>query len=154
MNDSSSASVEWRRGGDSNPGTALTRSHAFQACSFNRSDTSPISGGAGTRTLGTPKGTPVFETGPFDHSGTPPIARFRERREFYVSRDASSTAITRRLASSRSKKVLENGGATVTHDLGMHLQAVIQTRITHNIHQCAAGTCPWVGRPINHTGKP
>ena len=31
-----------------------------------------IGGGGGIRTHGTRKGTPVFETGPFDHSGTPP----------------------------------------------------------------------------------
>ena len=29
-------------------------------------------GGGGIRTLGAPKGTTVFETAPFDHSGTPP----------------------------------------------------------------------------------
>ena len=30
-------------------------------------------GGGGIRTLGAPKGTTVFETAPFDHSGTPPL---------------------------------------------------------------------------------
>jgi hypothetical protein len=72
--------------------------HAFQACSFSLSDTSPNfadlykilqnhsfpdqrdlsstcaadSGEAGIRTLGTQKGTTVFETAPFSHSGTSP----------------------------------------------------------------------------------
>ena len=31
----------WRRERDSNPRNGLTRLHTFQACSFNRSDTSP-----------------------------------------------------------------------------------------------------------------
>ena len=31
-----------------------------------------IGGGGGIRTHGTRKGTTVFETAPFDHSGTPP----------------------------------------------------------------------------------
>src|SRR5262245_19594330 len=57
-------------GGIRTAGT-VTRTHAFQACSFDRSDTSP-SGEVGIRTLGTVAGTPVFETGPFDHSGTSP----------------------------------------------------------------------------------
>lgn len=34
------------------------------------------SGGGGIRTHGDPKATPVFKTGPFDHSGTPPGAVF------------------------------------------------------------------------------
>ena len=35
-------------------------------------DAQLLSGEGGIRTLGTQKGTPVFETGPFDHSGTSP----------------------------------------------------------------------------------
>ena len=32
----------WRRERDSNPRSGLTRLHTFQACSFNHSDTSPV----------------------------------------------------------------------------------------------------------------
>ena len=41
-------------------------------CEGVRDSAPPSSGEGGIRTLGTHKGTPVFETGPFDHSGTSP----------------------------------------------------------------------------------
>ncbi len=79
-------------GGIRTPGT-VSRTHAFQACSFSHSDTSPHrngrvgwassnegagpreekNGGEGEiRTPGTLASTPVFETGPFGRSGTSP----------------------------------------------------------------------------------
>src|SRR5438067_8678160 len=42
---------------------------------------SASSGGGGIRTLGTLARTPVFETGPFNRSGTPPRARTRGTAE-------------------------------------------------------------------------
>ena len=57
----------------------VTPTHAFQACSFGLSDTSPCtlnvkdSGGEeGIRTLGPRERSTVFETAPIDHSGTSP----------------------------------------------------------------------------------
>ena len=58
----------------------VTPTHAFQACSFGLSDTSPlipklvkeIGGEEGIRTLGPRERSTVFETAPIDHSGTSP----------------------------------------------------------------------------------
>ena len=52
--------------------------HDFQSCTFDHSVISPqkhctLNGGeGGIRTHGDHTATPVFETGPFDHSGTSP----------------------------------------------------------------------------------
>ena len=57
--------------------------HEFEQCSLVNSDLLTRRGGysstfklvggeGGIRTHGTREGTPVFETGPFNHSGTPP----------------------------------------------------------------------------------
>ncbi len=47
------------------------KKEALDASCGVQSDT-VVSGGGGIRTHGTLAGTPVFETGPFNHSGTPP----------------------------------------------------------------------------------
>ena len=60
----------------------VTPTHAFQACSFGLSDTSPntkklvkeIGGEEGIRTLGPRERSAVFETAPIDHSGTSPCS--------------------------------------------------------------------------------
>ena len=47
---------------------------------MSEADYSDISSGeGGIRTLGSPKTTAVFETAPFNHSGTSPIYMFRAR---------------------------------------------------------------------------
>ena len=52
---------------------ASDESKAYAVCCDNMRDgAQTFSGEGGIRTLGTQKGTPVFETGPFDHSGTSP----------------------------------------------------------------------------------
>ncbi len=58
-----------------------------------------FSGGGGIRTHGTLAGTPVFETGPFGHSGTPPRVQsnvrtagreeFREQRAAFLGQNTS-----------------------------------------------------------------
>src|SRR4029450_10870872 len=50
----------------------LSDIHAFQACAFSRSATSPASGERRIRTYGTVAGTPDFESGAFDHSASSP----------------------------------------------------------------------------------
>src|SRR6185503_15006672 len=55
----------------------LSDMHAFQACAFNRSATSPASGERRIRTYGTVAGTPDFESGAFDHSASSPITTIR-----------------------------------------------------------------------------
>jgi hypothetical protein len=54
----------------------LSDMHAFQACAFNRSATSPASGERRIRTYGTVSGTPDFESGAFDHSASSPAIQF------------------------------------------------------------------------------
>ena len=70
-----------RRGGEGGIRTrgGVTPTHAFQACSFGLSDTSPrtsilkeTGGEEGIRTLGPRERSTVFETAPIDHSGTSP----------------------------------------------------------------------------------
>ena len=52
----------------------LSDIHAFQACAFNRSATSPIHGERRIRTYDTVPGMPDFESGAFDHSASSPAA--------------------------------------------------------------------------------
>src|SRR5262245_29785539 len=54
----------------------LSDIHAFQACAFSRSATSPASGERRIRTYGTVAGTPDFESGAFDHSASSPAIQF------------------------------------------------------------------------------
>src|SRR5215471_1384444 len=58
----------------------LSDIHAFQACAFSRSATSPASGERRIRTYGTVAGTPDFESGAFDHSASSPAIQFSNFR--------------------------------------------------------------------------
>ena len=49
--------------------------HAFQACLFGHSSTSPCGGEGGIRTHGPGERTPLFENGAFVHSATSPQNR-------------------------------------------------------------------------------
>jgi hypothetical protein len=72
------------RGGGDRSGDRL-RSEAFYASHF-RYLREVLGGGGGIRTHGAVASTPVFETGPIDHSGTPP-----RRRGSYTSPPPSAT---------------------------------------------------------------
>ena len=94
--------------------TVRCRTHAFQACSFGHSDTAPRKdqfllslfagaffptsrwdggkngGEGGIRTHGTLSGTLVFETRPFDHSGTSPLIVISDFFDISDCRSSSS----------------------------------------------------------------
>ena len=90
------------------------------------------SGGGGIRTHGTLAGTPVFETGPFDHSGTPPGV-------FPFGR------------SSVQEEFGEQGRAVSGEDTRGLLDSVVQTRVIGQSVEAPAGTGFRVGRPINQS---
>jgi hypothetical protein len=90
--------------------------HAFQACSFGHSDTSPktsnifkeTGGEEGIRTLGPRERSTVFETVPIDHSGTSPRSgpAFYDDRLCLAKKRRSSS---RHLSASRPPR-FANGG--------------------------------------------
>jgi hypothetical protein len=57
-------SRKWRRERDSNPRNGLTRLHTFQACSFNRSDISPLNCCGGRDCSAHPEPHPSLRSGP------------------------------------------------------------------------------------------
>src|SRR5688500_11240442 len=102
--------------------------HAFQACAFNRSATSPQSfqhgkapccGERRIRTYGTVPGTPDFESGAFDHSASSPDCLF--------------TCDVGALAAKPAEELLENLTALRLEDPGGHLEPVVVSGLCREV---------------------
>ena len=96
--------------------------------------------------------TTVFETAPFDHSGTSPqILSHRPAvhdRLSVVGRLRLTTACSRPTVHSRPSQVGEKPpqefSALLSHDARRHFAAMVQPGILHQIAEGAAGACFWI----------
>src|SRR6185295_11931283 len=114
----------------------LSDMHAFQACAFNRSATSPVNGERRIRTYGTVAGTPDFESGAFDHSASSPAIQFS----------------TFRGPQSLEETGQPLGALRLEHSLANLETVVVRQRI--QIHQSAERACLRASGPEGHPVDP
>ena len=99
-----------------------------------------VSGGGGIRTHGRLAPTPVFETGPFNHSGTPPVAVLKSEQF------SGSSPIM--------EEQSEDFAALALEDAGCNGDAVVHPAVVHQAIKAPAGSRLGVGRAVNQPRYP